>query len=78
MHILHPPIVMEGARGNSTNMYDTGGVFHRTCTYNDMLIYMLWSDYQGIDQLVLGKGLHTDVQAYGRKDRLQSHQKYDI
>ena len=57
---VHSPIGTEGARGYSTTMYYTVGVFQQTCTYYDILIYILWIDYRGIYQLVLKMAfIHT-------------------
>ena len=44
-------------------MYYTGGVFQQTCTYYDMLIYMLWSGYRGKYQIALKKSF---IQTYER------------
>ena len=50
---VHSPIVMEVARGYFAIMYYAGRVFQRTCIYYDMFIYMLWSYYMVIYQILL-------------------------
>ena len=70
---VHSPIVMEGAWGYSAIMYYMVEVFQQTYTYYDMLIYMLWSYYKGIDQFVWKKVLHVDVQLFGRTDGQKRH-----
>ena len=65
-----------GARGHSTNMYYTGEVFQRMCTYYDMLINMIWfkntfirtyermgvrTDERATDTIIFNQGVIKDV-----------------
>ena len=70
---VHSQIVIEGSWGYSAIMYYTVEVFQQTYTYYDMLIYMLWSYYIGIDQFVWKKVLNSDVQLFGRTDGQKRH-----
>ena len=47
----HSPIVSEVVGRYSANIRYTGEVFQRACTYYDILIWMLWSDYRVIDDM---------------------------